>query len=339
MTSRPKRIIVTIISWVAAALCIFALPRSQDSIYTAEADSFLSRLPVGLQNKQAEAIRTAIAGDTRDLEAVRNSRNLPAGLPAGVTRTDINDRLTLFRHESYGNDTLPLLIYFHGGGWTIGSINSCARFCAAMACEGIAVLAVNYRLAPEHKFPAGLRDCISAVETATDSLDSWGCCSIALGGDSSGGNLAIATALSFPKNTFGALVAFYPVTKAYDDGTASRQSFGLGFGLDSRLMDAFNDAYTADVYNPLVSPADAQDETLRCLPPTLIVGAERDILRDQGRDFAAKLKRLGIHAEYNVIPGSVHLFITVDGQPAAFRRAVSTASEFIHSGRTPLNAE
>lgn len=302
-----------------------------ESIYKQEADSFLSRLPEGLQERQTKAIRLAIEGNTADLEAVRNSRNASRELPEGVTRRDIGEHLALYRHERYDNDTLPLLIYFHGGGWTIGSINSCARFCAAMADKGIAVLAVDYRLAPEHRFPAGLNDCISSVKTAADSLRTWKCRDISLGGDSSGGNLAIASALSFPENTFRSLIAFYPVTKAYADNSPSRKEYGSGFGLDSRLMDAFNDAYTADIHNPLVSPAEASDEELSALPPTLLTGAERDILRDQGIEFVERLKKLGKKAQYDLIAGSVHLFITVDGQTAAFNRAVSTAAEFILS--------
>lgn len=85
-------------------------------------------------------------------------------------------------------------------------------------------------------------------------------------------------------------MAFYPVTKAYADNTESREEYGSWFGLDSRLMDAFNDAYTADIHNPLVSPAEASDEELKTLPPTLLTGADRDILRDQGIEFVERLK-------------------------------------------------
>lgn len=323
---------------ICATLCLYCAIISHatettpaESIYRLEADSFLSRRPDGLQERQTKAIRLAIEGNTAELEAVRNSRNTSRQLPAGVTRRDIGEHLALYRHERYDSDTLPLLIYFHGGGWAIGSINSCARFCAAMADKGIAVLAVDYRLAPEHRFPAGLNDCISSIKTAADSLRSWKCRDISLGGDSSGGNLAIASSLSFPENTFRSLVAFYPVTKAYDDNSASREKYGSGFRLDSRLMDAFNDAYTADKHNPLVSPAEASDEELKTLPPTLLTGADLDILRDQGIEFVERLKKLGKKAQYDLIAGSVHLFITVDGQTAAFNRAVSTAAEFILS--------
>ena len=163
----------------------------------------------------------------------------------------------------------------------------------------------------------------------------WKCSSISVGGDSSGGNLAIATAMSFPESTFNSLIIFYPVTKAYADGSSSWKQFGKGFGLDSELMDAFNDAYTSDPHNPLVSPAEASDSVLSKLPPTLLVAAERDILRCQGADFADRLAHLGVERKYVLIPGSVHLFITVAGQPTAFSRSVKESSGFIssHSGQ------
>lgn len=302
---------------------------ADDGIFRREADAFLSAMPENLQKIQTEAIRRAIGGDTGDLAAVRNSRNIAPELPDGVTRTDVTENLSLFRSEKFANDTIPLLIYLHGGGWTIGSINSCSRFCAALADSGIAVLAADYRLAPEHRFPAGLDDCIEAVKTAADSLDSWKCRGISIGGDSSGGNLAIATALSSPGNILDGLVAFYPVTRAYPDNSSGWEQFGLGYGLDSELMVSFNEAYTADIHNPLVSPAEATDDELRKLPPVLLISAERDILADQGREFIMRLGGLGLKTEHHIIPGSVHLFITVPGQKAAFDYSVEKTAMFI----------
>lgn len=300
-----------------------------------EADSFLANMPEKLQEHQTAAIRKAIAGDDDLLSNVRMTRNTAAELPSGVSRTDIGKNLVLFRSNRYDNDTIPLLIYFHGGGWVIGSINSCSQYCIAMAEKGIAVLAVDYRLAPEHPFPEGLNDCIDAIKFARDKMAEWKCSCISVGGDSSGGNLAIATALSFPENTFSSLITFYPVTKAYADNSESWKRFGRGYGLDSELMNAFNDAYnTADLHHPLVSPSEAADSLLTKLPPTLVVAAERDILRCQGADFADRLTRLGVELKYVLISGSVHLFITVAGQPTAFHRSVRESSAFIsrHSG-------
>lgn len=294
-----------------------------------QADSFLRNMPEKLQPQQAEAIRRAIAGDAGMLTTVRQSKNKIAELPTEVYRTEVGNGLALFRSTHYDSDTIPLLVYLHGGGWVIGSVNSCSRYCGAMAAKGVAVLAVDYRLAPEHPFPEGLDDCVAAVRFAIDRMEQWKCSGISIGGDSSGGNLAIATALSFPENTFSSLITFYPVTKAYADDSGSWKKYGVGFGLDSALMDAFNNAYTADCRNPLVSPAEADDVALMKLPPVLMVAAERDILRDQGQEFVNRLKNLGKEARYVLIPGSVHLFITVDGQPSAFNLSVEESAAFI----------
>jgi len=310
MSKFNRLLIVALVIWCACSL-YSANTDCDKNTERIEADSFLANMPDKLQEYQTEAIRKAIAGDDDLLFNVRNARNLAAELPIGVTRTDIGNNLTFFRSDRYDNDTIPLLVYFHGGGWVIGSVNSCSRYCAAMAEKGIAVLAVDYRLAPEHPFPEGLNDCIDAIKFAQSKMTEWKCDSISVGGDSSGGNLAIAVALSFPENTFNSLITFYPVTKAYD-------------------------AYTSEPHHPLVSPAEAADSALAKLPPTLLVAAERDILRCQGAGFADRLTQLGVELKYVLIPGSVHLFITVAGQPTAFCRSVKESVEFIsrHSDQT-----
>lgn len=328
MSKFNRLLIVALVIWCAGSL-YSANTDCDKNPERIEADSFLTNMPDKLQERQTEAIRKAITGDGSLLLNVRNARNLAAELPLGVSRTDISKNLVLFRSDRYDNDTIPLLVYFHGGGWVIGSINSCSRYCVAMAEKGIAVLAVDYRLAPEHPFPGGLNDCVDAIEFARGKMAEWKCGSISVGGDSSGGNLAIAAALSFPKNTFSSLVTFYPVTKAYADNSESWEQFGKGFGLDSELMNAFNDAYTSDPHHPLVSPAEAADSVLAKLPPTLLVAAERDILRSQGFGFADRLTHLEVELKYILIPGSVHLFITVAGQPTAFSRSVKESAEFI----------
>lgn len=296
-----------------------------------EADSFLAGMPEKLQDRQTEAIRMAMSGQSDSLIKVRNARNTVAELPSDIRRTDLGNGMALFRSKRNNNDTIPLLIYFHGGGWVIGSINSCSRYCGAIAAKGISVLAVDYRLAPEHPFPEGLTDCIDAVRFAQSNLKKWKCDGISVGGDSSGGNLAIVTALSFPSDTFRSLIVFYPVTKAYADNSESWKEYGKGFGLDSELMETFNAAYTSAPHHPLVSPAEAADTTLSKLPPTLLVAADRDILKDQGHDFAKHLSRIGVKCKYLLIHGSVHLFITVPGQPYAFGRAVKESAAFILS--------
>ena len=135
------------------SFCSHAAVAADAGIYRQQADSFVSSLPDGMQALQTAAIRRAIAGNSNSLNEIRASRNVAPTLPEGVERRPVNGNMALFRSNKFEGDTLPLLVYLHGGGWTIGSINSCARYCAAMADNGVAVLAVDYRLAPEHPFP------------------------------------------------------------------------------------------------------------------------------------------------------------------------------------------
>ena len=154
---------------------------------------------------------------------------------------------------------------------------------------------------------------------------------VSIGGDSSGGNLSLAAALVLQKENLKprSLVLYYPVTEARADGSASWRTFATGCGMDAAFMDVCLVAYLNghDPRDPLVSPAFATDEQLRRLPPVHILGADRDVLRDQGLRFARRLDALGCPVRAEVLPGSTHLFVTVRGQPAAFARAVDFAAE------------
>ena len=203
----------------------------------------------------------AIRGQGAELLAIRNSRRATHVVSKSVKAQDIIGdgsarglKMRLYRPLAAAKKPLPLLVYFHGGGWTWGGIESCAAFCDALAATGkVMVLAVDYSLAPEKPFPAGLMDCVSAVEYAFSHAKKWGSAAgmVSAGGDSSGGNLALATALYMNKNaTAGqrlhSLVLLYPVVKAYaDKESKSWKKYGRGYGLDKRLMEAFCDAYIA----------------------------------------------------------------------------------------------
>ncbi|MGN0223509.1 MAG: alpha/beta hydrolase [Muribaculaceae bacterium] len=316
--------------YLSYTLLILLLSACSASVLHRQADTFLRGMPSDLQDRQADAIEQAIAGDNSALQAVRHSRNASPAISANVDTCMLTPSLRLYSPKGTAGQRLPLLIYLHGGGWTFGSLNSCARFCDAIAASGsLRVLAVDYRLAPEHPYPSGLDDCCTALQYACDHADELSIdpqC-ISIGGDSSGGNLAIATALRSPCSVHS-LLLFYPVTKAFADGSDSWARYGRGYGLDSRIMQQFNRAYTlhAEPTDSLISPGLCSDATLAALPPTLLVAAERDILRDQGREFAAKAPHRITRVE---LPYTVHLFITVPGQDAAFNQAVSLALDFL----------
>ncbi len=309
-----------------------------DSVMATEAESFLRSMPDGLQARQERAVRSAVAGDVAPLAGVGVLRNTDVGVIDGVEAVNlVGGRYRLYKPAGVLDEKLPLLVYLHGGGWCFGSINSCSRFCMELTREArIAVLAVEYPLAPENPYPSALDCCVEAVEFSWDNASEYGFdrANISIGGDSSGGNLALATALrlkSTPVKMVKSVVTFYPVTKAWNDGSDSWRQYGGGYGLDSGIMEAFNDAYAAggDVRSPYISPCNASLSQLAGFPPVLMINAEKDILRDQGQEMCDRLSQAGIEVAHIVLPGTVHLFITVPGQDAAFAESVSMTAKFL----------
>ena len=296
-----------------------------------ECDSFLARMPQGLQHRQSEAVKTAIKGNNRALEDIRNGRNSPPVLPEEEQADYNTPTLCLYRPKTEDDTPRPILLYLHGGGWAFGSINSCARFCAAVArTSGCYVAALNYRLAPEHPFPAPLQDCIEAFRYLQSHAAEWGGDStrISIGGDSAGGNLALATGLSIPD--VYSLIPIYPVTKIYTAPSASWNRYATGYGCDAELLESFNTAYAGTEYqHPLASVALAADSQLVQLPPMLLISAGRDILYDQGKEWVERIQSLNKKIDHLVFPTATHLFITVPGQPTAFDRAVQSVSAYL----------
>lgn len=333
-----------IISILLGYLLFVFISNPDAAIFLREANTFLRAIPEGLQQRQEAAIRQAINGDTKALDSVRKARDQVYPLPHGVRATDVSPRLRLYFPSATTERPLPLLVYLHGGGWTFGSINSCARFCSELVATGkLIVLAVNYRLAPEYPYPHGLNDCLEAVETAMEKASEWGSAPelVSVGGDSSGGNLAIASVvqrINSGSTPLRSLLLFYPVVSAWADELPSWQRYGEGAALDASLMEAFNRAYAPGMeYDPSVSVSLAAEEILAGFPPVLLVAAERDILCSQGEAFIRRLQRLGVKAYRRELPGTVHLFITVPGQEHAFSHAVALAEHFLCPQGTHLH--
>lgn len=265
-----------------------------------------------------------------DLERVRSARRTSYTVPDDIQEVQLSPMLRLYSPKCMDKKVLPLLIYLHGGGWTIGGPESCARFAIAMAQTGkMRVVTVDYRLAPEHPFPEGLVDCMDAVKYLYVHKDDLNVSHITVGGDSSGGILALACGLSSSCRSYiHSLLLFYPVTLAYDDHSKSWQKYGSGYALDAGLMKAFNKAYVCDTQpqNLQVSMGLLPSDSLQKLPPTLMISAQRDILFCQGRLLAKRVPEI---VRQVVFRGSVHLFITVPGQNEAFIQAVNLSSAFI----------
>jgi len=214
------------------------------------------------------------------------------------------------------DDVLPLVIYFHGGGWCIGDVASYDSLCRQVAnASACAVLSVEYRLAPEHPFPAAIEDALFAAEWAWENAALLGMDPdrIALAGDSAGGNLAIVTALlardrgSVPIR-YMALI--YPSTEMQST-RASRELFGQGYFLDRESLVWFVERYLplGGVDDWRASPM--RVESLAGLPPVLLVTAECDPLTDDCLAFAERVRLEGGAVEHLGVEGMVHGFITL----------------------------
>jgi acetyl esterase len=206
----------------------------------------------------------------------------------------------------------PCLVYIHGGGWVICSLDTHDGACRRLARAGdFLVASVDYRLAPEHKFPAGLEDCVAAVRWIAAHGADWGIDPgrLAIGGDSAGANLALASLLSLRDAGAGRLRAGLLIYGAYatDTATASHAAYGDGrYILSNADLRWFWGHYLngeADERDPLAAPLLAD---LRGLPPLLVTACEFDPLLDDSRRLVARLEEAGTPHRYAFWPGVTH---------------------------------
>ena len=212
-------------------------------------------------------------------------------------------------------DGQPLLVFYHGGGQVIGDLETHDDLCRQICREGgLHVLSVDYRLAPEHKAPAGSDDAYAAFQWALDHAGELGADpgQVVVGGDSAGGSLAALVSLR-ARNEGTRLPAlqllFYPVTN-YSDETRSQTLFAEGFFLTKQNLhwcrQQFLDGTRVDAADPRVSPLLADD--FSGLPPALLLTAGFDPLRDEGRQYAAALREAGVTVDYREFGSLVHGF-------------------------------
>jgi acetyl esterase len=216
-----------------------------------------------------------------------------------------------------GRAPFPVLVFFHGGGFVIGSIEFYDEFCRALTNgAGCIVMSVGYRLAPEHKFPAAVEDCYVATKWVAVNAKAMGGDSmrIAAGGDSAGGNLAAVVALmARDKGTVPLVLQLllYPATDLAHD-TLSTQENANDYFLTRDDMFWFRSLYLssdADRNNPYASPLRAQD--LHGLPPALVITAEYDPLRDEGEAYATRLREAGVTVVCTRYNGMIHGFLSL----------------------------
>jgi acetyl esterase len=244
----------------------------------------------------------ALGGAPVEVAAV-DDRTIPG--PAG----DLGVRV----YTPHGEPPFPIVVWFHGGGWVVGTLDSYDPVCRALAAAVPAVVvAVDYRLAPEHRYPAAVEDAYAATLWASRNAAELGGSQqrLAVAGDSAGGNLAAVVALG-ARDRGGPAIGFqllvYPITDHAMD-TASYREHADGYALTAAGMRWYWDHYLggADGTAPDASPLRAA--FFGGLPPALVVTAEHDVLRDEGEAYAARLRAAGVPADVRRYPGMVHGF-------------------------------
>jgi acetyl esterase len=239
----------------------------------------------------------------------------------------------------YANDAggaRACLVYLHGGGFVIGDLETHEALCRALA-EGsdAVVIAVDYRRAPEEKFPAAVEDAHAATVWIVENAGRLGVDArrIAVGGDSAGGTLATVVAMRCRDAGGPALAAqvlIYPITDMSSFETHSYLEFAADYQLTRTAMQWFAGHYLAnaeDGHNPEASPLLAKD--LSGLPPALVISAEFDPLRDEGEAYAERLREAGVAVTAVRYPGMIHGFAAMLGVLEAGRRVVGEVGEFV----------
>jgi acetyl esterase len=277
-----------------------------------------------VDGKSAEEARSAMSGslpldetglgEVRDLTVAGEAGDLPA---------------RLYRPEGAAPDC-PVIVFFHGGGWVVGSVASHDNLCGRLAADsGCAVISVDYRLAPETKFPGAAEDAYAATAWVAGHASELGvdASRLVVAGDSAGGNLAAVTSL-LARERGGPAIAFqlliYPVTDLSQDYPSYAENGSLGYLLTSNSMTWFADHYVGGVEDVDWRAAPITAASFADLPPALVITAEYDPLRDEGEAYAAKLEAAGVPVTTRRFDGMCHGFLSfpVDGAIAA--RALMT---------------
>lgn len=248
----------------------------------------------------------------------------------------------IFYNKEKEKNADKILVFFHGGGWVVGNIDSYTNVCVRMSqMTDSIVVSVDYRLAPEHPFPAAVEDCYCVVREILmdNSLFKIPFENITLIGDSAGGNLAAAVSLMardrgefLPRRQ----ILIYPAT--YHDHTstspyASVQENGTGYLLTSKRICEYMDFYAAkeeDKKNPYFAPLLAQDFSNQ--PKTLIITAELDPLRDEGEDYGKKLRKAGNEVHIVRVPDALHGFFSLPPKYVQVRKCYKIINTFLGRG-------
>lgn len=232
-----------------------------------------------------------------------------------------------------------ILIFFHGGGWVIGNIDSYSNACTNMAnYTGATVVSVDYRLAPEHRFPKGLEDCYTVTKEIYQNADYFNTDkdNITIIGDSAGGNLAAAVSLMARDRgefSISKQILIYPATNndhSDETGFPSVREFGKDYLLTSKRIRDYMDLYISseeDLYNPYLAPLLSEDLTNQ--PDTLIITAEYDPLRDEGEAYGRKLECFGNRVHIYRMKDALHGFISLPKHFVHVKRCYEIINRFL----------
>jgi len=263
-------------------------------------------------------------------EAVANVENLT--IPGQAREIPIRI------YTPQGRGPFPILVYFHGGGWVICNLDTHDSVCRSLANgASCIVVSVDYRLAPEHKFPAAVDDAYAATQWVADSanLINGDSARITVGGDSAGGNLAAVVSLMAQEKGGPCLmyqVLIYPVTNVSSFDTNSYREHGEGYILTKDSMEYYRGHYIGheeELQNPYASPLLAQE--LSGLPPALVITAEFDVLTDEAETFANRLKQAGVPVTYTCYEGMIHAFFSLAAVVGRARDAMDEVTAALRS--------
>jgi acetyl esterase len=312
-----------------------ATPQRQDNMLDPLAKTFIDQMmalgrPKIWQMSVGEARRNAAS-----VMKLFGAHDVPIGKVDNITMPGPGGdlRLRVYSPVAAGSESLPAMIFFHGGGFTIGDLDthdgSCRLFTRESGCR---VIAVDYRLGPEHKFPAAVDDAFAAVRWVEENASGLGIDAnrIAVGGDSAGGNLS-AVVCQLAKSDGGPKIAYqllmFPMTQ-FGAAFASLRRFGAGFLLERQSLDWFTQNYLpddVDINDPRISPLQSPD--MSGLPPAYVMLAGCDPLHDEGLAYAEKLSATGVSVSVADYPGMVHSFVHMQAVLPQASEALSRAAK------------
>ena len=263
-------------------------------------------------------------------EDVAHVENLTIPGPAGA--------ISIRAYTPQGSGPFPVLVYFHGGGWVICNLDTHDSVCRSLANgASCVVVSVDYRLAPEHKFPAAVDDAYAATQWVAGNAHriNGDHTRIAVGGDSAGGNLATVVCM-MARDRGGPSLAYqllvYPVTNLSSFDTDSYREHGEGYILTKEGMEWYRGHYIGreeELWDPHASPLLAQE--LGGLPPALVITAEFDVLTDEAEAYAERLKQAGVPVAYTCYSGMIHAFFSLAEVVDRARDAMDEATAALRS--------